>query len=254
MSWWLVILLVVIAAAAFLMRGRGPAASARFLRRTGLTFICATTLFIGLFVAGETFTDPGGWKAAGLVALWLVPMAGLSVLAWYRPGWATIPLAILTAGTIALAVWFAADPGGWRAFEDHTGPVRALVSFAITLPIGLLGWRKPVAGGVLLLVLGIAPVAVSAAGSGFGAVSLTAISIPPVLTGLLYLFAELIGRRAASPGPAPEQTTAPGIGQPGPPPADGADADGTDGAGQHTPGPGGTGRPAPGPDTPRRAA
>ncbi len=252
MSWWLVIVLAVIAAAAFLMRGRGPAAGARFLRRTGLTFISATTLFIGPFVAGETLADPGGWKAAGLVALWLVPLAGLSVLAWYRPGWATIPLAGLTAGTIALAVWFAADPGGWRAFEDHTGPVRALVSFAITLPIGLLGWRKPVTGGVLLLVLGIVPVAVSAAGSGFGAVSLTAISIPPVLTGLLYLLAELIGRRAASNGPAPEQAIGPGIGQR--PLPDGADRAGRHTPGRHTSGPGGTGRPASGPDTPWRAA
>ena len=259
MSWLFFLLLAaVIAVAAFLMRGRGPAAHAMFLRRTGLTFICVSTLLIGVFVAAEALSDPGGWRAISLIALWLLPMAGLSALAWFRPGWAAIPLAILTAGTIALAIWYAADPGGWRDFENSIGPVRALVTFTITLPVALLGWRRPVTGGVMLLVLGLAPLAVSALGSGFGAASLTAVSTPPVLTGVLYLFAELTGRRAVSP-PAAAQTTSPQIQQPGPLPAGGAD-----GAGQPTPNAGDTGRPTPdtgdtgrrtpGPDTPRRAA
>ena len=209
MSWLLAVLAVVIAVAAFLMRGQGPAAHAMFLRRTGLTFICVSTLFIGLFVAAETFADLGGWRAAALIALWLLPMAALSALAWYRPGWATVPLTLLTSGTIALAIWFAADPGAWSAFEDRTGPVRAVVSFAITLPLGLLGWRRPVTGGFLLLVLGLAPVTVAAIGSGFGAASLTAVSTPPVLTGVLYLVADIIRRQAASPGPVPTQATSP---------------------------------------------
>lgn len=266
MSWLLVLFAVVIAVTAFLMRGQGPTAHAMFLRRTGLTFLCVSTLFIGLFVVGETFADPGGWRAAGLTALWLLPMMALSVLAWYRPAWATIPLAILTAGTIALAIWFAADPAGWREFMDRTGPVRALVTFAITLPIGLLGWRKPLTGGVMLLVLGLAPVTVSLIGSGFGAASLIAVSTPPVITGVLYLLAEIIERRAASPEPG--QITSP---QTGPGPADGADEAGqptpgpqagqptpgpdrANGAGRPTPAPGDAGRRNPGPAAPRRAA
>ncbi len=210
MSWLPVLLAAVIAVTAFLMRGQGPAAHAMFLRRTGLTFVCVSTLFIGVFAVGETFANPGGWRAAGLTALWLLPMAALSVLAWYRPGWATVPLAILTTGTIALAIWFAADPEGWRAFTDRTGPVRALATFAITLPIGLLGWRKPLTGGVMLLVLGLAPVLVGLTGSGFGVSSLIAVSTPPALTGALYLLAEIIQRRAASREPALASSPRPG--------------------------------------------
>jgi hypothetical protein len=246
MSWLLVPLAAVIAVTAFLMRGQGSAAHAMFLRRTGLTFLCVSTLFIGLFVVGKTFADPGGWRAAALTALWLLPMLTLSVPAWYRP-----------AGTIALAVWFAADPAGWRAFMDWAGPVRALVTFAATLPIGLLGWRKPLTGGVMLLVLGLAPVTVSLTGSGFGAASLIAVSTPPVITGVLYLLAEIIERRAASPEPG--QITSP---RTGPGPADGADEAGqptpgpdrANGAGRPTPAPGDAGRRNPGPAAPRRAA
>jgi hypothetical protein len=271
MSWLLVLLAVVIAVAALLMRGRGPAAHAMFLRRTGLTFVCVSTLFIGLFVVAESFADPGGWRAAGLTALWLLPMVSLSVLTWYRPDWATVPLAILTAGTIALAIWFAADPDGWREFTDQTGtgPVRALVTFAITLPIGLLGWRKPLTGGVMLLVLGLAPVTVSLIGSGFGAASLIAVSTPPALTGMLFLLAETIQRRASRgerarirpPGAAGGHTA--GGREAGGREAGGREAGGrADWDAQHTPGPDGASgagqhAPAPGtrdPDTPRRAA
>jgi len=38
-----------------------------------------------LFVVGETFDDPGGWAAVGLVALWVVPLTALIGLAAWRP-------------------------------------------------------------------------------------------------------------------------------------------------------------------------
>jgi hypothetical protein len=101
----------------------------------------------------------------------------------------------------------------------------------------------------MLLVLGLAPVAMWMIGSGFGAGSVIAVSTPPVLTGLLYLFAEIIRRQAAGPDPMPVAATPPAIRQPGPLPAGDAD-----GPGQHTPGADGTHRDTRGQDTPRRAA
>lgn len=154
--WWLLILLaVVIAVATFFMRGHGPVALARFLRRTALTFLCMSTVLIGLFVAGATLAGPGDRRAAGLVTLWLLLM----------------------------------------------------------VPAGLLGWRRPVTGGMILLLLGLAPVAVSVIGPGFGAESLIAVSTPPVLTGLLYLSAEIIQRPAARSGPMPVATSPPEVRQ-----------------------------------------
>jgi peptidoglycan/LPS O-acetylase OafA/YrhL len=41
---------------------------ARHFHRCGLIVMGIAVLFMGLFIAGETFTDPGGWQAAGLVA------------------------------------------------------------------------------------------------------------------------------------------------------------------------------------------
>ena len=146
-------------------------------------------------------------------------------------------------------------PEGVLAIDKPAG----CTSFdVVAVTDALLGWRRPVTGGVMLLGLGLAPLAVSDLGSGFGAAALTAVRNPPGPTGVLYLFAELTRGPAVSP-PAAAQTTPPQIQQPGPLPAGGAD-----GAGQPTPNAGDTGRPTPdtgdtgrrtpGPDTPRRAA
>lgn len=44
------------------------------LKRTGFGLMALSAFFIGAFIIGETFADPGGWKAAGLVAAWAVPL------------------------------------------------------------------------------------------------------------------------------------------------------------------------------------
>ena len=53
---------------------RDRSSRARFLRRAGFILMALITFFFGAFIVGETFTDPGGWEAAGLVALWVVPL------------------------------------------------------------------------------------------------------------------------------------------------------------------------------------
>lgn len=62
------------------------------LRWAGLGFALVFGLFAWFFIAGEAMSGPGGWRGAGLVALWTVPLAGLAVLAWYRPAQATTVL------------------------------------------------------------------------------------------------------------------------------------------------------------------
>jgi low temperature requirement protein LtrA len=62
-----------------------PAKRAVLLRRAGLGLMALSTFFFGAFIIGDTFADPGGWKAAGLVAAWAVPLAGLAALSWLRP-------------------------------------------------------------------------------------------------------------------------------------------------------------------------
>lgn len=62
-----------------------------------------STLLAGAFTVGETFADPGGWKAAGLVASWAVPLLVLAMLAWYRPGWAAPACVVLTVALIGVS-------------------------------------------------------------------------------------------------------------------------------------------------------
>lgn len=197
--WGLVILVVAIVAAAgtvaLLRRHRAPVTLAAFFRGTALAFTAACTAVIGLFLAGDAIADPGGWRAAGLIALWLVPLALLAALAWWRPGWATAALAVLAAWVIALAGWYAADPAGWAGYENQHGPVRAVASFVLLLPAALAGWRRPLTGAVLLLVTGLVPVAITVAAAHLAA-SFAVLSGPAVIGGVLYLLAALPRPRA----------------------------------------------------------
>jgi hypothetical protein len=81
---------IVVAAAIAIMivavaRQPDPVTRALLLRRAGFTWMALFTVFSGAFIVGDTFTGPGGWRAAGLVAAWAVPLAGLAALAWYPP-------------------------------------------------------------------------------------------------------------------------------------------------------------------------
>lgn len=169
----------------------------RVLRRVGFGVMAFFSVFLGLFIVGETLADPGGWKGAGLVALWLVPVAALATLAWMRPGLVVWLLAALVAAAISLSVWFAVQPQAWRSFEDAHGPVRTIVTFALATVLGLYGLKRTRAAGVMLLVLGVVPILLATRGPG--AASLALASSAPVITGLLYLWSAALGRGEPSP-------------------------------------------------------
>ncbi|HZD00639.1 MAG TPA: hypothetical protein VFA46_10745 [Actinomycetes bacterium] len=195
------IVVIVILAAVLVMRQPDPAKRARILKRTGFGVMAFVTAFFGLFVAGDTFADPGGWTALGLVAAWAIPLAALAAVAWYRPDWAARLFAVLIAAVIGVSVWFAVDPQGWRAFEDRHGPIRAIISFVLAAAVALLGLKRTRIAGVLLLVLGVVPVVVSSLGSQLGFASLAVVSSAPFIAGILYLWsAAMAGRSVPSGG------------------------------------------------------
>lgn len=193
---------VVAAAAAALVlmafaAGRSAAGRGRLLRRTALVVTIGYAVLGSVFVAVETFTDPGGWEAAGMVTAWALPLIGLGLLAWYRPAASTIVLTAATAIALLLNVWFVIAPDTGRSFESHTGPVRALTTFVIAVALGVLGWHRPRPAGVLLLVLGLGPplLAGLAGGVPLSAASSTgAASIPALIVGGLYLLSALHSR------------------------------------------------------------
>lgn len=175
---------------------------ARTLKRAGFGVMAFFTAFFGLFIIGETFTDPGGWTALGLVAAWTVPLSALAAVAWYRPGCAARLFALLTVAVIGVNAWFAVNPQGWRVFEDRHGPIRMLVSFVLAAALAVLGLRRTAVAGVLLLVLGLVPVMVSSLGGALGFASLTVVSSAPFVTAVLYLWSA-----ASAGGPVPSGST-----------------------------------------------
>ena len=193
------IILVIILAVVLLARRPDPVQGARILKRIGFGVVAFITALFGLFLAGETFTDPGGWKAIGLIAAWAIPLAALAALAWYRPGWAARLFAVLVAAVIGLSGWFAADPQGWRAVEDQHGPIRAIISFVLAAAVAPLGLKRTAQAGVLLLVLGVVPVVVSSLGSQLGFPSLAVVSSAPLIAGVLYLCSAAVARRGVPP-------------------------------------------------------
>ncbi|MDA8284216.1 MAG: hypothetical protein M0Z42_13205 [Actinomycetota bacterium] len=194
----LLTVVLVVLAVIFLARHRHGTVGARCFRRAGFGVTVLIAGFFGLFLVGETLSDPGGWEGVGLVALWAIPLALVCLLAWSRPdaaGWVFAPLVALVIGA---SVSFAVDPNGWRSFESHHGPVRAVIVFAVAVALAVWGLRRTMWAGMMLLVVGILPIVISSLGHD-GMASLVAASSAPAITGLLYVAAARLDRRRPPP-------------------------------------------------------
>jgi len=192
-------LLVVAAVMAIVtLRKLDRSARARALIWTATAIMAAFTVLAGLFISGYALADPGGSEGIALVASWAVPLAGLAALAWLRPSWAVPVLTVLTALLVVAGIWFAVDSASWRTFENANGPVRAVAVLVVAFPAAVLGLKRTAVAGWLLLAVGFGPIALSTLGSLAGVVSLSAISVIPLITGLLYLVAARMTRTAQS--------------------------------------------------------
>ncbi len=194
------VLVAVIASLVFVIRTRDPARKGRSLRKTALILMGAFSALLALFIAGDTFTDPGGWAAVGYIAMWAVPMAVLAALAWFRPSLATIVFAALMVGMLGLYVWSAVADEAWAEFEDSVGPARTIVAFAIAAPLALLGWKRPFAAGVMLLLLVVPPaIMIAAVDDESISVSIFVATSPASVAGVLYLLAARFERQGQGP-------------------------------------------------------
>jgi hypothetical protein len=171
----------------------------RALVWTSAAIMAAFTIVAGLFISSFALADPGGTEGVMLIVSWAVPMAALAALAWLRPGWAAPALTFLSALLVLAGMWFAIDSASWRAFENANGPVRAVAVLVLAFPAAVLGLKRAAAAGWLLLALGLGPIAFSALGSLAGVVPLSAVSVVPLVTGLLFLVAARATRSAGSP-------------------------------------------------------
>ena len=157
------------------------------LRRIALGVAAVYVLVGVMFIAGETFTDPGGWAAVGLTAAWLVPMVGLGWLGLRHADVALVPLTAVTGAVVVLSLVAAVMGGHWSTFENHHGPLRAIVVFVLCGVLAAFGFRRPKAGGVLLLVGSVVPALLGIVTGGPGTAALPLVAVPGVVVGILYL-------------------------------------------------------------------
>ncbi len=147
--------------------------SSKILTYVAFTLMALFGLLGGAFVLGEVFTDPGGWTAVWLSALWVVPLVGLSLFALLRPETAGPVLVVVTA---VVALFTLADSLLDIIPRDDWGPVAAIVVFTLGVTLAFLGLHRALLAGSLMvgialaqLVATLAGAAVHAAGDGAGA-------------------------------------------------------------------------------------
>lgn len=105
-------------------------------------------------------------------------------------------------GAVVLAgLWFAVDADAWRVIEDQYGPVQAVAVFVLSAAVGVLGLKRTLIAGWLLVALAVFSIAASSLASFAGAFSLSAVSVISLITGILYLVSARLGRRSASVSP-----------------------------------------------------
>jgi hypothetical protein len=134
---------------------------AHVLRIFAVALVALFGVVAGLFIAGETFIDPGGWQAVVLTASWALPLAALSVmaLAWPSPSATVLPLLLAV-----VAGWSLVDSVAHVTDRDAWGPVGSISMFAVMIPCGLLGLHRAAEAGWLLLAGAAAQFAATVAG------------------------------------------------------------------------------------------
>ena len=176
--------------------------SAVVLRRVAFGVMAVFGLFGTLFVAGETFADPGGWAAAGVTALWLVPMLGLVALAVLRP---ELSARVMVPVTLVVAVATVADAAFALVPRDSWGPVAAIAVFATAVVLGFLGLHEAGLAGRLIVGLALAQLVATVLtpmlhgrGEGGPGASLGGSSgvvvMPLLLVGALFLVSDMLER------------------------------------------------------------
>jgi hypothetical protein len=120
----------------------------RVLRILAVTAVALFGIVAGLFIAGETSLDPGGWEAVLLITAWAVPLVTLSVMALV---WPDLSAKVLTLVLAVLAGWVIVDSLAHVIDRDTWGPVGTISMFAVLIPCGLLGVHRAATAGWLLL-------------------------------------------------------------------------------------------------------
>ena len=136
--------------------------SPKILKYVAFTLVALFALVGGAFVLGETFTDPGGWTAVWVSALWVVPVVAMSVFALLRPE-AAAPVYVVVTAVVALFTLVDSLVG--IIPRDDWGPVAAIVVFALGVALAFLGLHRALLAGTLMVTAALAQLVAMMAGA-----------------------------------------------------------------------------------------
>ena len=158
----------------------------------GFSLVAAFSGFVALMLIGDLVADPGGWRAAGLIAAFVVPLVGLAALAFYWPAVAVRILAVLSLLPVGFGLWELLDYETVRAWEDTHGPVALALVVILGAALAIAGLSRPLASGVLMVVVTVVPLVLAMVGAGsdwFRPLSIGLVSLPILIGGVLFLVA-----------------------------------------------------------------
>ncbi len=167
---------------------------ALLVKRAGLGIMGAFGFVVAAFAIGEPLADPGGWLGVGMVASWLVPLAGIGFLIRLKPSVAQVMLIVLTAAAVSLAVWGIFDEN-LRNLEDRNGPFTLVPLLAVAIAAAGLGYYRPTPAAMMLMACALVPPAASVFSpveAGPGTELYAIVGLPMLVTAVLYLVSDRI--------------------------------------------------------------
>lgn len=192
--------IIVFAIVVVRTRDKDPQQRSTVLLRTGAAIMGVFTVLAGIVIVGDSMQSPGGTAAMLMTLAWVVPMLILAVAAWFWPA-ATAPLLLaLSSAFIAACVWLAFDPAGLRSFVSENGPIIAVSVVALAFPAAVLGLRRTVLAGWLLVALGVLPLVITVIARSGPVGSITAASVVPLIAGISYLASARMARGSTATG------------------------------------------------------
>lgn len=174
------------------------------VRYVGLLLTAVYAVVCGAWLVLRLEDSPGGWEAALVIVIWMLPLVVLTALALRRPQPTGPALAWLSAVVVELVLL----AGSVGLFPHHpTSRISAVLVFVVAVPLGALGLHRPRLAGYLLVGLGAGYLGAVVLGTLIGGFPhghgfwvrgwARPVGLPMPVLGLVFLVASLFRPRRA---------------------------------------------------------
>lgn len=167
-----------------------------FAGKFALWMMLVVGVLYGMFIAGETFAEPGeGNNAAVLTAAWAVPLVVITFLAWKQPKIAKPFLLVFFGLAVIANIYTLVSPRDYNNFFNTEGPWLGIGSFIFSISATVWGYynNKKLAG-ILNVAMAVIPMLLVARMGEpralLGAGSTAALMTPAFISGFLLIISD----------------------------------------------------------------